>query len=196
MVTVCGCYRTDLSPTNRFRSRNYLPLISSQVHTTILSATSKTVLKQTFSNPSASEDIKECTYTFPLYDGVGVVGFTCKIGQRTLRGIVKEKTKAKHIFDTAVAKGETAGLLVQAQEAADVFSTKLGNIPAGEKIIVEITYIGELKHDDVDGIRFTIPTRVAPRDGSGPATTSHHTVFYREESSAAGVGAALSTQPG
>ena len=154
------------------------------------------MLKQTFLNASASEDIKECTYTFPLYDGVSVVSFMCKIGQRTLRGIVKEKTEAKHIFDTTVAKGETAGLLVQAQEAADVFSTKLGSISAGKKIIVEITYISELKHDDVDGIRFTIPTRVAPRYGSGPATTSHHTALDLEESSAAGFGAALSTPPG
>lgn len=152
-------------------SRWHLPLLDSEAHSTILSTTSKTVLKQTFSNPSNSEAIKECTYTFPLYDGVSVVGFTCTIGPRTLRGIVKEKVRAKKIFDDAVAKGETAGLLVQASEASDVFSTKLGNIPAGEKVIVEITYIGELKHDDADGIRFTIPTSIAPRYGAGPNTS-------------------------
>lgn len=152
-------------------SRWHLPLLDSEAHSTILSTTSKTVLKQTFSNPSNFEAIKECTYTFPLYDGVSVVGFTCTIGPRTLRGIVKEKVRAKKIFDDAVAKGETAGLLVQAPEASDVFSTKLGNIPAGEKVIVEITYIGELKHDDADGIRFTIPTSIAPRYGAGPNTS-------------------------
>jgi hypothetical protein len=110
---------------------------------------------------------------------------------------VKEKAKAKHIFDAALAKGETAGLLVQAQEAADVFSTKLGNIPAGEKIIVEITYIGELKHDDVDGIRFTIPTSIVPRYGAGPSITSPRGVgFHVVDPSGAQVGATLSTQPG
>ena len=56
-------------------------------------------------------------------------------------------------------------------ESADVFSTKLGNIPAGESIIVEISYVGELKHTETEGIRFTIPTRIAPRYGSGPGTT-------------------------
>ena len=124
------------------------------------------MLKQTFTNPSSEEDIKECIYTFPLYDGVSVVSFTCRIGTKILRGLVKEKVKAKKIFDEAVAKGETAGLLEQAPEASDVFSTKLGNIPAGESVVVEITYIGELKHHETDGIRFTIPTSIAPRYGS------------------------------
>lgn len=169
MVVLCGCYRSSPATNLLGMTPDYLPLLDSEAHTTILSATSKTVLKQTFSNGSASEEIKECIYTFPLYDGVSVVGFTCQVGSRIIRGVVKEKAKAQDIFDAAVARGETAGLLTQAIETADVFSTKLGNIPARAKIIVEITYIGELKHDDVDGIRFTIPTSIAPRYGSGPS---------------------------
>jgi hypothetical protein len=102
---------------------------------------------------------------------VSVVSFTCRIGKKVLRGLVKEKFKAKQIFDEAVAKGETAGLLEQAPESSDVFSTKLGNIPPGQSVIVEITYIGELKHHETDGIRFTIPTSIAPRYGSGPYDT-------------------------
>lgn len=103
-----------------------------------------------------------------MYDGVCVVGFTCTIGKRVLHGVVKNKEKARQVFDAAVARGETAGLLVQEPAAADVFSTELGNIPAGEKIIAEITYIGELKDDDIDGLRFTIPTSIAPRYGADP----------------------------
>lgn len=82
--------------------------------------------------------------------------------------MVREKDKAKKIFDEAVAKGETAGLLEQSIQASDVWSTKLGNIPADDSIVVEITYIGELKHHENDGIRFTIPTSIAPRYGTGP----------------------------
>jgi hypothetical protein len=73
------------------------------------------------------------------------------------------------VYDQAVAKGETAGLLEQAPESSDIFSTKLGNVPAGQSVIVEITYIGELKHHETEGIRFTIPTKIAPR--YGPATS-------------------------
>ena len=147
--------------------KHYLPLIESEAHTTIQSTTSRTVLKQTFTNPSDKDAIKECIYTFPLYDGVSVVSFTCRIGKKVLTGLVKEKVKAKAIFDEAVAKGETVGLLEQAPDSSDVFSTKLGNIPAGESVIVEVTYIGELKHHETEGIRFTIPTSIAPRYGSG-----------------------------
>ena len=84
-----------------------------------------------------------------------------------LHGVVKGRSHAKATFDKAVARGETAGLLEQSTSAADVFSTKLGNIPADGDVNVEITYIGELKHDaEADGIRFTLPTRIAPRYGT------------------------------
>ena len=73
------------------------------------------------------------------------------------------------MYEAARSRGETAGLLEQLPEAADVFSTKLGSIPAGGSILVEISYVSELKHDaEVDGIRFTLPTAVAPRYGFQP----------------------------
>ncbi|TAQ88134.1 hypothetical protein B7494_g3537 [Chlorociboria aeruginascens] len=166
MAYLCGCYYR-LPPNGQYYdwSKKYLPLLGSEVRATILSTTSRTVLKQTFTNPSSTDAIKECVYTFPLYDGVSVVDFTCQIGSKILQGVVKEKVEAEAVFDAAVARGETAGLLEQAPEASDVFSTKLGNIPASESVIVEVTYIGELKNES-DSIRFTIPTKIAPRYGN------------------------------
>lgn len=166
---VCGCYHLLNS------EKNYLPQVKFQAYTTILRTTSETTLEQTFSNPY-KEPIKECIYTFPLFDGVSVVGFTCKIGERILRGIVKEKRDAKATYDKAVSRGETAGLLQQLPEASDAFSTSLGNNPAGGKVLVTITYVSELKHDaEVDGIRWTLPTAIAPRYGDAPlALTERH----------------------
>lgn len=147
-------------------TKRYLPQVQLDAHTTILSNTSRTTLKQTFANPSP-HDVKQCLYTFPLFDGVSVVAFDCRIGNRVLRGVVKERSQAKATFDQAVSRGETAGYLEQSPDASDVFSTRLGNIPANESIHVDITYVGELKHDaEADGIRFTIPTRIAPRYGA------------------------------
>lgn len=98
------------------------------------------------------------------------MGFTCNIGDRTLRGIVREKHDAKATYDKAVSRGETAGLLQQLPEAADAFRTSLGNIPAGGKVLVTITYVSELKHDaEADGIRWTLPTKLAPRYGGAPS---------------------------
>nr|WOD46454.1 hypothetical protein [Trichoderma atroviride] len=124
---------------------------------------------RTFQSPNiaATGHLQNVNYLFPLYDGVSVVAFTCNVGSRVIKGVVKERNEAKQAFDTAVAQGKTAGLLQQSLEASDAFTTSLGNIPAGEKVKVEVTYLGELKHDaQVDGLRFTIPTSVAPRYGN------------------------------
>ena len=156
-----GCaYFTD----HQSYQASYLPLLETNIHTTILSTTSKTVLTQTYKNPSPNGLIKQCQYHFPLYDGVSVVAFECSIGSRTIIGIVKGRAEALATYDSAVAKGQTAGLFQQSYEASDVFSTKLGNIPGGETVVVCTTYVGELNHTS-DGIRFTVPTRIAPRYG-------------------------------
>lgn len=161
---LCGCYHAVDDIYGR-GIQTYLPLLNSNSHTALVSTSYRTKLKQSFNNPSA-KDLKECIYTFPLYDGVALVSFTCHVGDRTLHGVVKEKNKAKEVYDEAVARGETAGLLSQLPEASDVFSTKLGNIPAGETVTVDIEYVGELKQEtETNGIRFTIPTYIAPRYG-------------------------------
>ena len=158
----CGCFViVD-------RTRKYIPLVSVKAHTTILATASRTTLTQTFSNPQTSSPLKELRYQFPLYDGVSVVAFTCTVGDRVIKGIVKERQEAKQTYYDAVAKGQTAGLLEQSLSAADVFSTTIGNVPAGAQVKVELTYLGELKHDaEVDGVRFTIPTNISPRYGEG-----------------------------
>ncbi|KAF2683098.1 hypothetical protein K458DRAFT_369278 [Lentithecium fluviatile CBS 122367] len=163
---VCGLYYCF--PSCGHLERVYLPRVELQAHATILATASRTVLNQTFVNPSSTKGIKEVKYTFPLYDGVSVVGFTCHVGDRVIVGEVKEKEKARHDFNEAVAKGETAGLFEQL-DTADVFQTTVGNVPPGARVVVKITYLGELKHDmEVDGIRFTIPNIIAPRYGRYP----------------------------
>jgi hypothetical protein len=166
---LCGLYYN--TPLRRVLHRTYLPQVELEAHATILATTSRTVLTQTFVNPSAEKGIREVRYTFPLYDGVSVVGFTCHVGDRTIVGEVKEKEKARAVFQEAVAKGETAGLLEQLPDASDVFTTTVGNVAPGATLVVKITYLGELKHDmEVDGTRFTIPNIICPRYGSYPGT--------------------------
>ncbi|KZM18901.1 uncharacterized protein EKO05_0010382 [Ascochyta rabiei] len=168
---VCGLYYNI--PCNGGMQQAYLPQVEVKVHASILATTSRTVLKQTFANPSTTRGIREVRYTFPLYDGVSVVGFSCQVGNRTIVGEVKEKESAKALFKNAVARGETAGLLEQLPAASDVFTTTIGNIPPSARVVINITYLGELKHDmEVDGIRFTIPTSISPRYGSFGRTQS------------------------
>lgn len=183
MAQVCGCYYvpTLFGPSSPPIKR-YLPQVDLSVHTTILSTTSRTQLTQTYINPSSTEPVKECVYEFPLYDGVSVVGFTCRIGSRVIKGVVKEKENARQVYTEAVERGETAGLLEQLK-TSDVFQTRIGNIPAGQKVVVDISYVGELKHDaETDGIRFTIPTQIAPRYGTAPPQPLDHAVVAANDS--------------
>ncbi|KAL3956864.1 hypothetical protein ACCO45_009710 [Purpureocillium lilacinum] len=168
---LCGCFVIVQS------QRKWLPLINLDAHATIVSSTSRTVLKQTFTNPDAKSALKEVHYDFPLYDGVSVVGFRCTVGDRVITGVVKERQAAKKTYDDAASKGETAALLQQNLRAADVFTTTLGNVPAGAKVTVEITHLGELEHDaETDGVRLTIPTSIAPRYDAGKTVGSFDSV--------------------
>ncbi|OQU96365.1 von Willebrand factor type A domain-containing protein [Cladophialophora immunda] len=160
---LCGCWFVTKEAAV---ARQYLPQIELSSHTNILATTSRTTLTQTFVN-NQDHSLEEVRYTFPLYDGVSVVGFKCTVGSKTIVGVVKEKQQARAEYQEAVERGETAGLLEQLPEAADVFTTSVGNVPAKEKLHVELVYLGELKHDaETDGSRFTIPTIIAPRYGS------------------------------
>ncbi|OAR02448.1 hypothetical protein LLEC1_05952, partial [Akanthomyces lecanii] len=153
----CGCIVTF------HNEHKYLPLTQVSAHATLLASTSRTTLTQTFRNPTP-QTIKESRYVFPLFDGVSVVAFTCTIGRTVIKGVVRSKPDAKKEFDAAVAQGHQAGLLEQSERASDVFTTALGNVGPNEEAKVEITYLGELKHDaEVDGLRYTLPTHIAPR---------------------------------
>ncbi|KAI7785875.1 von willebrand domain containing protein [Diaporthe eres] len=64
--------------------------------------------------------------------GVSVVDFTCTVNQdRVIRGVVKEKQRARQAYDSAISRGQTAGLLEQLPSASDVFTTTIGNVPGG-----------------------------------------------------------------
>ena len=144
-----------------------MPVVRLSAHTTVLSTTARTVLSQSFVNDTRNT-VKQCRYDFPLYDGVSVVGFACEIGDRIIEGIVKEKNKAKDIYDEATSMGQTAGLLAQGP-TSDAFSTTLGNIPAGATIAVKVTFIGELRHDvSAQCTKFGLPTSIAPRYSGTP----------------------------
>ncbi|PSN70501.1 hypothetical protein BS50DRAFT_571725 [Corynespora cassiicola Philippines] len=164
---ICGCYFRDGAEVST--SRTYLPQVKLDVHATILSTASRTVLTQTFINPLKNKPLGEVIYAFPLFDGVSVVDFQCHIGDRTIFGLVKERKEARKTYEEAKERGEGAALLEQLPSASDVFTTSLSSIPEDSSVLVSITYIQELKHDaEVDGIRFMLPTWIAPRYGSYP----------------------------
>lgn len=148
-------------------NRQYLPLINVDVHAAILSYASRTTLTQTFVQECSNSLIGQVRYNFPLYDGVSIISFNCAIGaNRLMKGIVKERQSATNSFQQSISQGKTAALFEQCSTAADVFTTTIGNVPTGKTIRVEIVYLSQLHHDaEIDGLRFTVPTYIAPRYG-------------------------------
>ncbi|KAJ5400817.1 hypothetical protein N7465_011306 [Penicillium sp. CMV-2018d] len=167
MAGYCGCLWYH--PGNQ--QPQYLPQVSLEAHATILSSAARTTLTQTFVNLS-DRVIEEISYQFPLYNGVSVVGFECKVGSRLLHSKVKTKSQANADYQNAVAQHQTAAVMDHTS-MNDVFVIRLGNVPARGKINVDITFVGELKQDSqTDGIRYTLPSIIAPRYGTGKSYDS------------------------
>ncbi|KAJ5437894.1 uncharacterized protein N7458_008892 [Penicillium daleae] len=163
-MSIYGCFYQ--TPGKRRASKEYLPQVGLDVHATLLSTTSRAVLSQTFVNSSSTESITEVFYSFPLYDGASIVNFTCRVGAEVIRGKVKPKKKADEIYQKAKAEGQTAAIFDQSNDAGDVFKTRVGNVPAGGKVVIEITLVEELKQDaQTNGPRYTVPMAIAPRYG-------------------------------
>ena len=155
-------------------SRHYLPILSATLKSHVVDLTVSHTLTQVFANKSKSVAIPEAKYTFPLYESSAVTDFSALVGEKTIKGAVKEKSQAKAIYEKAKSAGKVAALFDQ--NTPDVFTTSVGNIPAASIVVVVIKYVHELKQDiEVDGIKLVIPTAIAPKYGKPPSGTGYHT---------------------
>ncbi|OAL29716.1 hypothetical protein AYO20_09100 [Fonsecaea nubica] len=158
---LCGIFFVD----DEDQRGKYLPQVKLSTDTSIFARTACTTLKQSFVNYKNTK-LDQVLYTFPLTDGVNIVSFQCTIGSKTIVGNVKERDKANAEYLEAVARGKNAAIFEQIIEEDDVFTTSLGGVDALQELHVEMTYLGEVKHDtQTGGIQFTIPSTVAPRYG-------------------------------
>lgn len=113
---------------------------------------------QTFSNPF--EEPLEAVYVFPLPDEAAVDDMEIRIGDRVIKGDIRDREEAREIYDRAREEGRTAGLLEQ--ERANIFTQSLANLLPGEEIQVTIRYTDVLKFDGGD-YEFVFPLVVGPR---------------------------------
>ena len=175
-----------------------LPLRHTAVDASVAGHVGTVRVRQRFENPFDTKI--EAVYVFPLPERAAVSEFLMVIGDRTIRGIVREKEEAEAIYRHARAQGYRASLLVQRRP--NIFEQKVANIEPGRAIDVDITYFHTLNYRDGwysfvsrwwSAPRYTRPamptrlprprgeaerrTRAEPRCNtfrrtSGPATTS------------------------
>lgn len=141
------------------------PLENTSVEARVAGNLSRVEVTQTFTNPY---DVPlEALYKFPLPDEAAVDDMEIRIGDRTIRGLIKERQEAQQIYEEAKEAGQTAGLLEQ--EKANIFTQSLANIRPGETIEVVIRYTNSLEFVGSD-YEFVFPMVVAPRFDPGMAS--------------------------
>jgi Ca-activated chloride channel family protein len=122
----------------------------------------------------------EGIYVFPLPVKAAVDRMRLHIGERYIEGEIREKEQARKDYERARDEGRKASLVEQ--QRPNLFTTAVANIAPGERVVVEIEYLEDLRYDNgTFGIRFpmTLTPRYIPgsplpdRKGSGwsPDTT-------------------------
>jgi len=139
-----------------------LPLKSTSATVSIAGVMAHVRVKQVYRN--TGRKAIEAIYVFPGSTRAAVHGMRMKIGKRVVEATIKERVKARRIYDRARRRGQRASLL--SMERANVFTMRVANIMPGDTIAVELDYSELL--EPVDGTyTFVYPTVVGPRYGGG-----------------------------
>ncbi|NEQ95982.1 MAG: after-VIT domain-containing protein [Cyanothece sp. SIO2G6] len=156
-------YRSSGSPTD---AQPAFPLKHTDVQATIQGHVARVELTQTFENPF--DEALEAIYVFPLPDEAAVDDMEILVGDRRIKGDIKQRQEAQEIYQQALEQGRTAGLLEQ--ERANIFTQSLANIRPGEQIEVTIRYNESLQFEG-NNYEFVFPMVVGPRYIPGTPTT-------------------------
>ncbi|XP_074513896.1 LOW QUALITY PROTEIN: protein mono-ADP-ribosyltransferase PARP4 [Sebastes fasciatus] len=138
-------------------SGQQLPLQAVHVKCKLLDLLSQVIIFQKYSNLSSVPI--EAKYVFPLDDSAAVCGFEAFINGKHVVGQVKEKETARKEYKQAIEKGHGAYLMDQ--DAPDVFTISVGNLPPGATVLIKVTFVSELIVRD-GSILFSLPGSVAP----------------------------------
>ena len=140
---------------------------STEVDIRVTGLLARTTVTQRFTNHTAGW--AEGRYVFPLPDDASVDELRIVIGERVIEGEVREKADARHVFEQARDKGQTAGLVEQHRD--NLFSTSLTNIGPGEEIVVTIGF-GQTVDYRYGKFKLRFPTTTLPRYENGGGDSS------------------------
>lgn len=135
-----------------------LPLRHTDVKAQVSAYIATVEVRQTFTNPFSGKI--EAKYVFPLPQDAAVNEFAMTIGDRRIRGIIREREEAEKIYAEAKQQGYVASLLTQ--ERPNIFTQSVANIEPGKSIDVSITYFNTLPYRD-GWYEFVFPMVVGPR---------------------------------
>lgn len=135
-----------------------VPLKHTDVSIQISGFLAEATVTQTFENPYP--DKIEAIYAFPLPTDSAVWDFSLRNGDRTIRGRILQRARAKAIYRRATAAGRVAALLTQ--ERPNLFTQKVANLEPGKGVKVTISYVSRLRYD-AGAYELVFPMVVGPR---------------------------------
>ena len=137
-------------------------LIDTDVEMQISGLVARVAVRQEFRNEGA--EWVEGIYVFPLPDRAAVDRMRLHVGDRFIEGEIQEKERAKKTYEQAKQAGKKASLVEQ--QRANLFTTSVANVAPGERVVVEIEYLEDIRYEDG---RFSIrfPMTLTPRYISG-----------------------------
>ena len=104
----------------------------------------------------------EVVFRFPVDESYAVVGLEAVVDGRRITASLREKEEARRVYDDAMAGGFTAAL--GEEQAGDIFSISLGNLPPSGEAELRLKLVGELPVDaGEEAIRFSLPSVLKPR---------------------------------
>ncbi len=135
-----------------------MPLKHTDVRAVVSGYIGTVEVTQQFLNPYSRKI--EAVYVFPLPHNAAVNEFIMTIGERRIRGLIRERQEAEQIYQEAKRQGYVASLLTQ--ERPNVFTQSVANLEPGKQIDVNIKYFHTLEYAD-GWYEFVFPMVVGPR---------------------------------
>ena len=140
-------------------------LLNTDVNIVVNGLVARVSVMQEFEN--TGQEWVEGVYVFPLPDEAAVDHMRMYIGERFIEGEIREKEQARKEYEQAKSEGRKTSLVEQ--QRANLFTTSVANIAPGEKVIIEIEYLEDLKFEEgVFSLRY--PLTLTPRYIPGRTT--------------------------
>lgn len=140
------------------------PLKHTAVEVEITGFLARVTVTQEFRNDSGR--ITEAVYAFPLPVMAAVDRMEMRIGDRTVRAVIKRRDEARRLFEQARQQGNTAALLEQ--NRPNIFTQSVTNIAAGATVKVTLSYVETLKYEE-GSYEWSFPMVVGPRYKPDPS---------------------------
>lgn len=137
-----------------------LPLQGIHVDTDISYPVALTRLTQHYRNTRRKPI--EARYVFPVPVDALITALEIRIGERTLKGVVKAKQQAERDYEDAIVKGDSGFLLTRLDDG--MYQVSVGNIQPKEEVHLTVHW-AELLRWNGNEIRYRLPNLVGPTYG-------------------------------